>query len=75
MVSTTTSGAPGVRRSAAVLLQLLALQVVYVAVGVGFGRLCQNTPLAVVTYLVVTVLVSSVVLLVPLCERSAPGST
>ena len=49
----------------AVLLQLLVLQVVYVAVGVGFGLLCQNTPLAVVTYLVVPVLASSVVLFVP----------
>lgn len=49
----------------AVLLQLLVLQVVYVLVGVGFGLLCQSTPLAVVTYLVVPSLLAPVVLLVP----------
>jgi ABC-type transport system involved in multi-copper enzyme maturation permease subunit len=49
----------------AVLLQLVLVQVVYVLVGVGFGLLAQNTPLAVVTYLVVPSLLSPVVLLVP----------
>ena len=48
-----------------VLVQLLVLQVVYVLVGVGFGLLAQNTPLAVVTYLLVPSLLAPVVLLVP----------
>lgn len=48
-----------------VLVQLLVLQVVYVLVGVGFGLLAQNTPLAVVTYLLVPSLLTPVVLLVP----------
>ena len=46
-------------------VQLLAVMVVYVLVGVGFGLLCQNTPLAVVTYLLVPSLLAPVLLLVP----------
>jgi ABC-2 type transport system permease protein len=53
-------------------VQLLALQVVYVLVGVGFGLLCQNTPLAVVTYLVVPSLLAPVALLVPSLQDIAP---
>jgi len=56
----------------AVLLQLLVLQVVYVLVGVGFGLLCQSTPLAVVTYLVVPSLLAPVVLLVPSLRQVGP---
>ena len=48
-----------------VLVQLLAVMVVYVLVGVGFGLLCQSTPLAVVTYLLVPSLLAPVLLLVP----------
>ncbi|MFC3689091.1 hypothetical protein [Aquipuribacter hungaricus] len=49
----------------AVLLQVLVLQVVYVLVGVGFGLLCQSTPLAIVTYLLVPSLLAPVLLFVP----------
>jgi len=55
-----------------VLLQVLVLQVVYVLVGVGFGLLCQNTPLAVVTYLVVPSVLAPVVLLVPSLREIGP---
>lgn len=58
--------------AAVVLLQMLVAQVVYVLVGVGFGLLCQNTPLAVVTYLVVPSVLSPVVLLVPALREIGP---
>lgn len=49
----------------AVALQLLAAQVVFVLVGVGFGLLAQNTPLAVVAYLLLPSILSPVLLIVP----------
>jgi ABC-2 type transport system permease protein len=67
------SGAdPGWSLDPMIPVQLLALQVVYVLVGVGFGLLCQNTPLAVVTYLVVPSLLAPVALLVPALQDIAP---
>jgi ABC-2 type transport system permease protein len=53
-------------------LQLLVLQVVYVLVGVGIGLLCQNTPLAVVVYLIVPSLLAPVAFLVPALQDVAP---
>lgn len=53
-------------------LQLLTLQVVYVLVGVGIGLLCQNTPLAVVVYLIVPSLLAPVVFLVPALQDVGP---
>lgn len=47
------------------LLQLVLAQLVYVLVGVAFGLLCQNTPLGVVTYLLLPTLLSPVLFLVP----------
>lgn len=55
-----------------VLLQMLVAQVVYVLVGVGFGLLCQNTPLAVVTYLLVPSILAPVVMLVPALSEVGP---
>lgn len=55
-----------------VLLQVLVVQIVYVLVGVGVGLLCQNTPLAIVTYLVVPLLVGTVVVLVPSLREIGP---
>lgn len=49
----------------AVLGQLLVAQLVFVLVGVGFGLLAQNTPLAVVAYLLLPSLLSPVLLIVP----------
>ncbi len=49
----------------AVLGQLLVVQLVFVLVGVGFGLLAQNTPLAVVAYLLLPSLLTPVILIVP----------
>lgn len=49
----------------AVLGQLVAAQLIYVLVGVGFGLLAQNTPLGVVAYLLLPSLLAPVLLLVP----------
>lgn len=55
-----------------VVVQLVVLQLVYVLVGVGIGLLCQNTPLAVVVYLVVPSLLAPVVFLVPALQDVGP---
>lgn len=57
---------------AAVLGQLVVLQVVNVLVGVGFGLLFQSTLVGVVAFLVVPFLVGFVVLLVPSLREVAP---
>lgn len=71
-VVTLVDGSPGWSVAPVELLQILLAQVVFVLVGVGFGLLCQNTPLAVVTYLVVPSLVAPVALLVPALQDVAP---
>jgi ABC-2 type transport system permease protein len=63
---------PGWSMAWQVPLQLLVLQVVYVLVGVGIGLLCQNTPLAVVVYLIVPSLLAPVAFLVPALQDVAP---
>lgn len=67
-----TGGSPAWSMEPMVPVQLLTAQVVYVLVGVGFGLLCQNTPLAVVTYLVVPSVFAPVVLLVPALQDIGP---
>lgn len=67
-----TGGDPAWSMEPEVAVQLLVSQLVYVLVGVGFGLLCQSTPLAVVSYLVVPTLMTPVVLLVPALQEVGP---
>lgn len=48
-----------------VLGQFLATLVIYVLIGVAFGLLCQNTPLAVVSFLIIPSLLTPLLLIVP----------
>lgn len=48
-----------------VLGQLLMTQVLYVLIGVAFGLLCQNTPLAVVAYLIIPSILTPLLFIVP----------
>lgn len=48
-----------------VLGQLVVAQLIFVVVGVGFGLLAQNTPLAVVSYLLLPSILAPVLLIVP----------
>ncbi len=49
----------------AALGQLLVAQLIFVLVGVGFGLLAQNTPLGVVSYLLLPSILAPVLLIVP----------
>jgi ABC-type transport system involved in multi-copper enzyme maturation permease subunit len=56
----------------AVIIQLLMLQVINVLVGVGFGLLFQSTPVGVMAFVIVPLLIGFVVFAVPSLREIAP---